>query len=381
LNYSTYNNITGMAMGQGFVPISGPPSASNEYSGVFGSVGGLVLNWEPGTFGQRKSKVNSAKAYQEYQQADYAQEIFQHQIKTANAYLDVVITSELVKVYSKNLERAQDNVRIVKSLTRSGLRPGTDTALFKAEFSRAKIELLNYEKLRETQRILLSELLGGNEAVYAIDSSFFKSLPSITTDTILQNHPLIRLSASRVMINLYEKTSLQRSLYPKLSLWGTAYARGSGIRYDGYINSEDGLSFSRYNYGAGLVLSVPLLRFTNVRHQVNAQESLIKAEEERLNLVKLQLDKQNQVAEVTLSNSLKIAQEGPSFYQSAEFSYRTLLSRYNSGLVNYADLIQAQYVLIKSEADLKKAYIDAWRALLYKAAVQGDINIFLNQLN
>jgi outer membrane protein TolC len=169
-------------------------------------------------------------------------------------------------------------------------------------------------------------------------------------------------------------------LYPKLSLWGTAYARGSGIRYDGYVNSEDGLSFSRYNYGAGLVLSVPLLRFTNVRYQVHAQESLIKAEEERLNMVKLQLDKQNQVADVTFSNALKIAHETPSFYQSAEFSYRTLLSRYNSGLVNYADLIQAQYILIKSETDLKRAYLDAWKALLYKAATQGDITIFLNQV-
>ncbi|MEX2233320.1 MAG: TolC family protein [Cyclobacteriaceae bacterium] len=381
LNYATYNNITGMAVGQSFVPISGPPSSANEYEGVFGTVGGFLLNWEPFTFGQRKSKVNSAKAYLEYQEADALQEIFQHQIKTANAYLDVMMTYELVKVYSKNLERAQDNVRIVKSLTRSGLRPGTDTALFNAELSRTKIELLNYEKLKATQELYLSELLGGTEGAFAIDSSFFKSLPSITTHTATQNHPLIRLSASRAKINQSERTSLQRTLYPKLSLWGTAYARGSGIRYDGYVNLEDGLAFSRYNYGAGLVFSVPILKFTNVRHQVHAQESLIKAEEEKFNLVKLQLDKQNQVADVTLSNALTIAHETPSFYQSAEFSYRTLLSRYNSGLVNYADLIQSQYILIKSETDLKKAYLDAWKALLYKAATQGDISIFMNQLN
>ncbi|MBI3481564.1 MAG: TolC family protein, partial [Bacteroidetes bacterium] len=109
LNYATYNNITGMATGQNFVAISGPPSATNNYNGVFGSVGGLLLNWEPFTFGQRKAKIESAKAYQIYQEADESQEIFQHQIRTANAYLDVVLTNELVKVYSKNLERAEDN--------------------------------------------------------------------------------------------------------------------------------------------------------------------------------------------------------------------------------------------------------------------------------
>jgi outer membrane protein len=380
VNYATYNNITGMAVGQSFVPISGPPSSGNTYDPVFGSAAGLLLNWEPFTFGQRQSKIESAKAYQDYQQADAANEIFQHQVRTINAYLDVIMINELIRVYNKNLERSEDNVRIVRSLTRSGLRPGTDTALFNAELSRARIELLNYEKLKTTQEIALQEFLGGS-ATYTVDSSFFLTLPAIAFDTAMSSHPLVRLSASRMAIGLREKTSLQRTLYPKLSVWGTAYARGSGIRYDGYVNSEDGLSFSRYNYGAGLILSVPLLRFANLRHQLNSQESTIKAEEERLNLTKLQLEKQNQLADVTLSNALKIAQESPSFYKSAEFSYRTLKSRYNSGLVNYADLIQAHYALIRSEADLKRAYIESWKGLLYKAAVQGDINIFLNQLN
>ncbi|MDZ7606175.1 MAG: TolC family protein [Cyclobacteriaceae bacterium] len=130
-------------------------------------------------------------AYREYQEADASQEIFQHQIKTANAYLDVVMTYELVKVYSKNLERAQDNVRIVEALTRSGLRPGTDTALFNAELSRAKIDLINHENLRETQQVLLSELLGGGEGTYTIDSSFFKLLPLSCNQTRpSQNHPI-----------------------------------------------------------------------------------------------------------------------------------------------------------------------------------------------
>lgn len=380
VNYATQNNIAGMTVTEGFVPISGPPSPTNDYTGVFGSVGGLLLKWEPFTFGQRKSNIESAKAYVEFQEADAAQEIFQHQIRTANAYLDVVMAEELIKVYTKNLERAKENLRIVQSLTLSGLRPGVDTALFNAELSRAKIELLNYQKLKETQQLLLSELLGGSPEEFLIDSSYFKKLPMIPEHHKPMDHPLMALSASRVKINQSQKISLQRTLNPKLSLWGTAYARGSGIRYDGYVNAQDGFSFTRYNYGAGLVLSVPLLRFATVRHQVNRQEALIHAAQENLNLVKLQLEKQNQVANVTLANALEIAQESPRFFQSAEFGYRTLLSRYNSGLVNYADLIQAQYALIKGEVDLKKSYLDAWKALLYKSAVEGDLQIFISQL-
>jgi outer membrane protein len=368
-----------MAFGQSFAPISGPPSSENTYNGVFGSAAGLLLNWEPFTFGQRKSKIETAKALYDYQQADAANEVFQHQVRTISAYLDIVMADELIKVYRNSLKRSEEYLRIVRSLTLSGLRPGTDTALFNADLSRARIELLNYEKLKATQEIYFEELLGG-DAIYSIDSSFFQTLPADTYDATLGIHPLIRLSASKTAITVWEKTTLQRTLYPKLSFWGTAYARGSGIRYDGFVNSQDGLSFSRYNYGAGLVLSLPLLRFVNLRYQLDAQESFIKAEVEKQNLAKLQLEKQNQLADVTLSNALKIAHEIPSFYESAEFSYRTLKSRYNSGLTNYTDLIQAHYNLIRSEADLKRAYIDSWRALLYKAAVQGNIDTFLNQL-
>ena len=97
VNYATHNNITGMAMSAGFVPISGPPSADNDYAAVFGSVGGLLLNWEPYTFGQRKARIASAKAYSEYQDAEAAQVTFQHLIRTAHAYLDLIMADELIK--------------------------------------------------------------------------------------------------------------------------------------------------------------------------------------------------------------------------------------------------------------------------------------------
>jgi outer membrane protein TolC len=381
VNYATYNNITGMATGQYFVSISGPPSASNQYDAVFGSVGSLLLNWEPFTFGQRSSRVGLAKANLDYQKADAAQEGFGHQVKVANAYLDLVMLHELIKVYQKNYERAGENLRIVRSLTVSGLRPGVDTALFNAEVSRARIELLTHTKLLDTQKIFFSELLGAKEVAYEVDSTFFTSLPVNSSDSSFDNHPLIRLSAARMLINNHEKLALKRTLNPKLSLWGTVYGRGSGIRYDGYVNSDDGLSFSRYNYGVGLNLSVPLLRFTSISHQLKSYESAIQSQIERHNLVKLQLDAQGDVADVTLKNALEIARENPSFYQSATFAYKGLQSRYNSGLVNYVDLVQSQYTLLKSEVDMKQSYLDAWKALLYKAAVQGDLNVFTNQLN
>jgi outer membrane protein len=381
VNYATYNNITGMATSQHFVPISGPPSTSNNSDAVLGSAGGLLMNWELFTFGQRKSKVGSAKASLEYQKADEQNEIFQHQIKTANVYLDLLISHELVKVYQRNLLRSEDNLRIVRSLARSGLRPGVDTALVTAELAKAKIELLNFEKLHQAKQLQLSELLGEDEVPSILmDSSYFSKLPVLTDTVSSGSHPLINLSTSKLRIAEYERTSLQRSLYPKLSLWGTAYGRGSGIRYDGFVSSEDGLSFSRYNVGAGLVLSVPLLQFARTQHQIRSQNAQVQADQERLNSTTLQINKQRQLAEITLVNSLKIANESPTFFEASNYAYKGLLSRYNSGLLNYTELIQSKYALLQSEADLKRAYVEAWKALLFMSAVNGDLNLFINQL-
>ena len=381
LNYATYNNITGMASGQYFIPISGPPSGSNQSDAVFGTVGSLLMNWEPLTFGQRKARVGVAKANLEFQEADADQEAFSHKIKVANGYLDLVMLHELIKVYQKNAERAAENLRIVRSLTVSGLRPGVDTALFNAEVSRARIELLAHTKLLDAQKISFAELLGAKEVNYQHDTSFFNRLPENYYDSAFSNHPLIRLSAARFTIASQERIALQRTLNPKLSLWGTAYARGSGVRYDGYVDSNDGLSFSRYNYGVGFNLSIPLLRFATIHHQLKSHESAIQSQMEHLTLVKLQLDAQNDVADVTLKNAIEIARENPSFFNSATFAYRALQSRYNSGLVNYVDLVQSQYTLLKAEVDMKRSYLDVWKALLYKSAVKGDLNIFINQLN
>jgi outer membrane protein len=381
INYATYNNITGMALSQYLVPISGPPSADNTSSGVFGSIGSLLLRWEPFTFGQRSSRIDLAKTGVLYNKTDSRNETFKHQVTFINTYLELIMAHELLKVYAKNLDRSKENLKVVRTLTASGLHPGVDTALFNGELSRAKIELLNHQKYLETQQAILAELMGGGESTYTTDSSYFHLLPSATPDTISSTHPLLDLSQSRLLIHQQQQTLIRRTLNPNLSVWATGYARGSGIRYDGTVNSGEGLSFSRYNYGIGLQLSVPLLRFINVHTQLQQQNALIGVEEEKLKQVTLDLNKQNRVAELTFQNAIDVANESPTLYKSAEFSFRALFTRYNSGLANYADLVQAQYSLLKAETELKKSYMEAWRALLYKAAVQGDISVFLNQVN
>jgi outer membrane protein TolC len=381
LNYATYNNITGMAYPQFLIPVSGPPSTSNDMSGVFGSATSLLLSWQPVTFGQRQSQVDFAKAGLQYATADAMNEIFRHKIKVIDAYLDLLIAIELVKVFEENLKRTQASLSMIKTLVITGIKPGVDSALLKAEVSKAKVDLLNSRKYKDQTCIILSQLLAIDSLPVIADSSYFTKLPLayIIPDSV--KNPQVNLFKSSIELSKARKKVIGKTTMPALAAWASAYARGSGVSYNGAVKTTDGLEFQRYNYGMGLQLSIPILQFARIKPQLQQQDFVIKSNQEKLNEIVLQLKKQNELAETTLTSSLEIVKETPLFYESAAFSYKALQSRYQSGLANFADLLQAQYVLIKAETDNKAAYMGVWKAFLFKAAVTGDLNLFLNQVN
>lgn len=381
INYATYNNITGMAYSQFLVPISGPPSSENNSSGVFGSITSLLLNWQPVTFGQRNAQIDVSKAGLLFANADEQNEIFRHKTKVINAYLDVLTTNELLNVYQNNLKRTVTNLKEVKSLVISGIRPGVDTALFKAEISKAKVELLNNQKYQAEAIINLSQLLATDSNIIYRDTLYFSRLPVNQTLIDSVNHTLINLYKSNVDMSIARKKVISKTTMPVLGVWGTMFARGSGISYNNVVESTEGLAFQRYNFGIGLQISIPLLQVARIHPQLQQQDFVIQSNKEKLNEIELQLKKQQELADTTIKNTFAIVKENCLFLESAQFSYKAIQSRYQSGLINFSDLIQAQYALIKAETDYKLAYISVWKALLYKAAVNGNLNLFINQLN
>lgn len=381
MNYATYNNITGMSYPQNLMPISGPPSAGNNYDGVFGSAANLTFNWQPLTFGQRTAQIGVSSAGLEYAHADARNELFQHKIKVINTYLDLLTADELVKVSENNLKKTEANLRSVHALVVSGIRPGVDTALLKSEVSKAKIELLNSQKYKEQTQIQLSQLLASDETYAFTETTFFTKLPSKNSSLDSLEHPLIALHASNLERSLSTKKALSRTSMPTLSIWGTTYARGSGISYTGSVNATEGLAFQRFNYGVGLQLTIPLLQYFRVKPYVQQQEFLIQSNQEKLNEVQLHLKKQQQQADTSLSKAFAVVKESPLFLESATFSYSATQSRYQSGMATLSDLMQTQYNLLRAETDYKISYMNVWKALLFKSAVNGDLNLFLNNIN
>ena len=379
---ATANNLIGVFNPYGVLPMTGPPSLSNNYNAATGSAASVLLNWQAVTFGQRNAQINLSVVQANSQQSAFERELFRHTINIISTYLDVLLAYDVVTIHQHNIERVQENLRQSRVLANSGIKPGVDTALFLSEFSKAKIGWLNAKKQLENLQWQLAQIIVTDALPIPADTSFLHVLPDavVINDSSFTNHPVIRYEQSQVQLSESKELLLRKSWLPRLNVWGTGFARGSGFAANGTIKTWDGLGLSRYNYGAGVQLAFPIMKYGEVKRQLQQQNLLTKAGQENLLEEKSKLSTQQHIANTTFENSIAVAAETKEQLKSGLYAFSAIQTRYNTGLVNFADLIQAQYNLLKAELDVKQAYWDAWKALLLQAAVKGDVNVFLNEI-
>lgn len=378
--YSTNNNITGMFLPGNIMPISGPPNLENSFEFTFGSAAALLLNWTPFTFGKRDSRIQTARSKYEINLIESELAVLEHQVRFTEAYLNYWSASVQTKAAEANGERYRVGWEISRNLVTNGLRPGVDSAQMRSLWTRAKIEYLQSLRQQEALEARVRELLGEDETAIALDQGLDVYAPQgLTEPTGI--HPLLRRRAAQTDLFLAQKTELNRSLLPDLLFWGTTYARGSAIQFDGTVgNPQDGLSFSKVNYGLGLQISIPILQFARTGKLTGRQDILISSSEAFEMQLERAFEKERTVAKVTLQKALESAQLAPDYVHAATFTYEALKARYDAGLIDLNEFVQGQAELAKAEAEKIRVQAEMWKALLYYAAVFGDIDVFIQAL-
>ncbi len=382
-NLGTANNLTGLFYPAGILPMTGPPSTNNNYRPATGSAASLLLNWEAVTFGQRTAQINASIAEANVSEKNSVQNIFNHKINVISAYLDVLLSYDLVRIQEYNIQRVDTNLKQSRVLSLTGIKPGVDTAFFLSERSSAKIQYLNAKQELENQQWQLARLLVTDALPVPVDTAFLNKLPAAVSppDTSFASHPAIQYAESQIESSQSKEAFLKKSYLPKINIWSTTFARSSGFQADGQIKSGDGLLLSRYNYGAGAQIVFPIMKYGEVKHQVQQQNFLSKAAQERLEESKSELSTQMHIANTSFRSSLEVVSESQQSFKSASYAFNATQLRYNTGLMNISDLAQAQFNLLQAELDIKRAYWNVWKAKLLEAAVKGDVNIFLKEID
>ena len=382
--YATDNNITGMSYPGLIMPISGPVFARNSYDLVPGTALTALLQWTPLTFGQRAAAVEKATAQFRLAGSNYDNALFQQRYAGILVYLDIVYLQKLMTSQQGNIDRTQTGLQQSLILTKEGLRPGLDSVQFQSLYAQAVMENLSTRRLYQSQVLELCRLTGlpgVPEDLAFSDSGMAAQLPLLpdTSGAYTQN-PAYQYQQAQVALSAASLKQVEKGWRPRLDLWANAYSRGSGIGADGTISKSDGWSLSRNNYGAGVQLSFPILQFAKVNLQKKQYRSLLKADEDQLSQVSVNLQRQVETAQSNYRQNLLIAAQAPVQSRAARLSYEGLRLSYQSGLVDFTRLTQGQYQLLNAEMMEANAFLQVWRSLLDISVAKGNMDLFTNQL-
>ena len=369
------------------VASSGPPFAQQNNNAAFGASYVSNINWDFFAFGNAKEKVKVAEAIAAKDSKDLDQELFQHKIKIAAAYLNLIAAQQLKRSYEKNLNRADTFRRIAIAKVLSGIIPGVDSSQANAEYSSAKIGLTKSIDQEAELSNQLFQLLGIAPKVYILDSFFINRIPKISADSVaIQKHPLLQFYQSRINANDAQSRLIKTSSYPVFTAVGVLQGRGSGFKSDYLFNPLDftknywtGISPTRTNYLLGVGVSWNITQPYRIVQQVKSQNLISRGLQDEYELVNQQITAQLQLSDIKIKNALRIYNETPMQIKAATDAYIQKSVLYKNGLTNLVDLTQTLYVLVRAETDRDIANNNVWQALLLKAASSGDFSIFENQ--
>lgn len=389
--YGTVNGQNGPLYGFGGLGVasSGLPLPEQNWNAAFGSLYLANINWEFFSFGRAKERIEVAKSSLYVNETDLAQEQFQHRIRVAGAYLNLLVAQRLKHIQEKNLERAEIVKKTATARAANGLLAGVDSSLANAEVSAARIALTNAENLVQDQINQLAVLAGLDLANYPLDTTFISRIPAAFADiTRLEDeaHPLLKYYRSRIDLSNHQISLARKQYYPSFSFFSVIQTRGSGFSSD-YATDQTaytknywkGIKPTRSNYLIGIGVQWNMTSLLRTKPAIRAQEFTSRGLQDEYDQVKQQLNAQLVLADTRIRNALSNYREVPNQLKSASDAYLQKTTLYNNGLTTIVDVTQALYALNRAETDRDIAYSNVWQALLLKAAATGNWDLFINE--
>jgi len=217
---------TASARGQAQYQQGGNQTFGNVVLGVSGtnflqSYYNLGLSWT--LDGQTIFGVPAARAQRKATDANIAAAAFDLESTVALQYMAVLRGQDGVDVAQRQLDRASQNLAIVKARVSSGAAAGADGLKAQVDQGQARVDLIKAQRQLREARELLGEQLGVPlEGDVELVSQFKIFQPTWSRDTLvdmaLSSHP--RLRADRAQVSAARATAKQAAsrYFPSLSL-------------------------------------------------------------------------------------------------------------------------------------------------------------------
>jgi outer membrane protein TolC len=383
-NRSTDNNIPGLLLPQGTIPpITGPVLANTSGTSVWGSAGGLFINWEPTRFGYRKAEVEAAQAGSSVAADRLTLTKLDVANAAASAYLTVAAIHEQVKSSQSDLSRRETFANTIHVLVDNQLRPGADASEGDAEVAASRTRLIQAQTLEKVDLAALAELLGLPSKQIQLNGEPLLNAPAEPNmpSVAAPSHPLALEQFHLLDQAKAEERVWSRAYAPRFALEGAVAGRGSGVKPDGtLLEGTNGLAPDRENWAVGFQVTFSPFDYFSIREQKKIAASNERAQQLNYQNTILTLNTQVEQANAQLDGALQVARNTPVQLAAARMAESQARARYQASLANIVEATQAQALLEQAESQDALARIGVWQALLGVSAAQGDLTPFLNQL-
>ncbi len=391
--FATSNQVRGANLGYDglLLGLSGSvkPNGYN-WQPAWTSLASTVIDWQAFTFGKKDADRTLAISREQAADRAYEQELFEHQIKVADAYLLALNALKYTRLQERNLRRTEEIVAVTRANASSGLKAGIDSSIAIAESTRALLQWMESQAQAKKYEVLLSELIGEAGKELELDTmSFFSRLPANFNfaSSEPEKHPVLRTLLSRQKEAESEMKRTRLGVRPELHMIGSFWGRGSGIDQkpgpNGDFNissSFSGLGLRAFNYALGTTLIWYPTRVFQVRRQLSAQQFRYNALREEYNAALMRTTAELKSSDIQFNLSYQSVQKTPVMLNAARQAYAQSMARYESGLENILLLTQVTDLYIRAETEYLISVNNVWRSLLIKAAAKGDFDVFLEQI-
>ncbi|PBQ34726.1 transporter [Sphingobacteriaceae bacterium] len=389
-DYGTINGQNGPLYGFGGfgVASSGLPLATQNWNAAYGALYLANVNWEFFTFGRTRQRIKISEEALRRDENDLAQEQFQHQVRVASAYLNLIAAQRITRSQQKNLERAIVFKNNAVTRAKNGLIAGVDSSLAAAEVSSARIALTRAKDAEQEQAGRLAVLTGLTFSDFVLDTNLVSRVPSGAAASGSKQHPVLNFYQSRIDLGNTQASYYRRFYFPTFSLFGVVQERGSGFEA-GYTTNQtaftkdyaSGVKPVRGNYLLGVGLNWNLTTIVRNSAQVKSQKFMVEALQNEYDLANQQLKMQDALSDAKMKNALDNYAEAPVQVKAASDAYLQKTTLYKNGLATMVEVTQTLYTLNRAETDRDIAFTNVWQALVLKAAATGDITLLTNELH
>lgn len=382
VNRATANNVFGLLLPNSVIPpISGPQIDGDQSRNVFGTAFGVLVSWEPFDFGRRQADVDIASAAQARAQAAVVRTQLDVAAAAADAYLTALAAEQAVVAAKAGITRNKEFETIIEALTKADLRPGADLSRIQAESIAVETQVVRAEQGVAQSKALLAQYVG--TPVAELDAAPFLK-PETTQSAvagITAAHPQLVEQQRSIEEIIARMKFIDKGYYPKFSLQGAGFGRGSGARVFGpFAGAGRGLYPDHGNWAVGMTATLPILDYKQLRARKQIEVQRQARETSRRDLIERELSGRLGQAQAQLDAARRIATLVPRQLKSLQTVSDQTLARYRSGLGTLLEVSDAQRQLTQAEIDAALARLAVWRAELAIAYTQGDLEPFLARL-